>query len=65
VIEDIGDCFFEIEDSITNIIVSFLFWRIPAELCDFHCKLAIVVPVKFSGIAIPNPSATSDDKTMR
>jgi hypothetical protein len=21
--------------------------------------------VKFSGIAIPNPSATSDDKTMR
>jgi hypothetical protein len=59
-VNDIGDCFFKIEDSITNIFLPALFGE-TLQTCNYCCKLA-ALPAKFAGLGIPNPSATSEDK---
>jgi hypothetical protein len=59
VIEDIGDCFFDIEDTITNIFLPPPFGE-SLQTCNYHHKLA-ALPVKFAGLAIPDPSATSEE----
>jgi hypothetical protein len=58
VIADIGDCFFDVEDSITNIFLPALFGE-TLQNCDYRRKLA-ALPVKFAGLGIPDPSATSE-----
>jgi hypothetical protein len=53
-IEDIGDCFFDIEEAITDISCYQPFMGSPCRTVTTIAKL------KFAGLVIPDPSATSE-----
>jgi hypothetical protein len=59
VIEDIGDCFFDLEEAITDIFLPALYGESLKD-CDYRRKLS-ALPVKYAGLAIPDPSATSEE----
>ncbi len=59
VIADISDCFFNIKDAITNIFLPALSYGEFPKDCTYQRNLS-ALPVKFAGMAIPDPSATSD-----
>ncbi len=59
VIDDIGDCFFELEDAITNIFLPALYGESLKD-CTYRRKLS-ALPVKFAGLAIPDPTAFSEE----
>jgi hypothetical protein len=65
VIDNIGGCFFDIEDSISNIFLPALLGE-SLQTCNYHPKLAPLIPVTFSGLrTLPDPSAAPGTKTFR
>jgi hypothetical protein len=63
VIEDIGNCFSELEETIVKIFLPALY-RESLEDCTYRRTLS-ALPVKFTGLAIPDPSTTSAENYMR
>jgi hypothetical protein len=58
VIEDIGDCFTKVEEAITDVFLSALYGESLKD-CTYRCNLS-ALPVKFAGLALPNPTTTSE-----
>ena len=58
VIDDIGDCFFDIEEAIADIFLPALYGE-SLQNCTYRRNLASL-PVKFAGLALPDPTATSE-----
>jgi hypothetical protein len=57
VIDDIGDCLFDVEAAITDIFLPALYGETLKD-CTYRRNLS-VLPVKFAGLAISDPSASS------
>jgi hypothetical protein len=58
VIDDIFDCFFDVEAAIADIFLPALY-RETLKDCSYRRNLS-ALPVKFAGLALPNPSASSE-----
>jgi hypothetical protein len=58
VIDDIGDCFFDIEAAIADIFLPALYGETLKD-CTYRRNLS-ALPVKFAGLAIPDPTASSE-----
>jgi hypothetical protein len=58
VIDDIGDCFFDVEAAITDIILPALYGETLKD-CTYRRNLS-ALPVKFTGLTLPDPSASSE-----
>jgi hypothetical protein len=56
VIEDIGDCFFDVEAGIVDIFLPALYEETLKD-CTY-CRNLLALPVKFAGLALPDPSAS-------
>jgi hypothetical protein len=59
VIDNIGDCFVDVKDSISNVFLQALCGE-SLQNCDYRRKLA-ALPIKYAGLGIPDPSVTSED----
>jgi hypothetical protein len=58
VIDDIGDCFFNMEEAITNIFLPAFYCD--SQDCSYRHNLS-ALSVKHADLAIPNPSTTSEE----
>jgi hypothetical protein len=58
VIDDIGDCFFDVEAGIADIFLPTLYGETLKD-CTYRRNLS-ALPVKFAGLALPDPSASSE-----
>jgi hypothetical protein len=58
VIDDISNCFSDVKEAIANIFLPALY-RESLQDYGYHRNLA-ALPMKFAGLAIPDPSATSE-----
>jgi hypothetical protein len=59
VIEDIGDCFFDLEEAINDVFLPALYSKSLKD-CNY-CRKLSALPVKYAGLTIPDPSATSEE----
>jgi hypothetical protein len=59
VIDDIGDCFFDVETAIADIFLPALYGETLKD-CTYRRNLS-ALPVKFAGLALPDPTASSED----
>jgi hypothetical protein len=58
VIDDIGNCFFDVEAAIADIFLPALYGETRKD-CTYRRNLS-ALPVKFAGLALPDPSASSE-----